>query len=238
MRTVALTAEPKSPIARVSPEILRVPAGPEPVGPKTKGYSASLLTLILLARGPGAEAPAGGLFFESYGLLVEKSRELMTAMAEASREADHFLVMGQGRHHATALEGALKITEMSGVPAAVFETEEAFHGRFHGLSDRSRAVFISASPAQQEMAAAGAEVLSGLGIPAAIFNLSGVLPSPFDLNLPWPPVGSWPELDLLSAIVPFQYWGWHLAKAKGMAPEQMRYPGLSRKLRIKTEAGT
>jgi glucosamine--fructose-6-phosphate aminotransferase (isomerizing) len=53
---------------------------------------------------------------------------------------------------------------MSGVPAAAFETEEAFHGRFHGLSGRSRAIFISASPEEQEMAAAGAGVLSELGV--------------------------------------------------------------------------
>jgi glucosamine--fructose-6-phosphate aminotransferase (isomerizing) len=127
---------------------------------------------------------------------------------------------------------------MSGVPAAAFETEEAFHGRFHGLSGRSRAIFISASPEEQEMAAAGAGVLSELGVGVTIFNLSGGPPSPFDLRLPWPPAGSGPELDLLSAIVPFQYLGWHLAKEKGIVPEKMRYPGLSQKLKIKTRVGT
>jgi hypothetical protein len=68
-------------------------------------------------------------------------------------------------------------------------------------------------------------------------NLSGGTPSPFDLRLPWPPAGSLPELDLLSAIVPFQYLGWHLAREKGIVPEAMRYPGLSQKLKIKTRVG-
>jgi len=53
-----------------------------------------------------------------------------------------------------------------------------------------------------------------------------------------PPSGSRPELDLLSAIVPFQYLGWHLARGKGIVPEKMRYPGLSQKLKIKTRVGT
>ena len=238
MRTITLTAEPESPIARVSSEVLVVPAGPEPVGPKTKGYSGSVLTLLLLAAGKEGKNLEASPFFGSYAFLIEESREIMKTVAVSSRETDHFLVMGQGRHYATALEGALKITEMSGVPAAAFETEEAFHGRFHGLSGRSRAIFISASPEEQGMAAAGAEVLSEFGVGVTIFNLSGGPPSPFDLRLPWPPAGSWPELDLLSAIVPFQYLGWHLAKEKGIVPETMRYPGLSQKLRIKTQVGT
>jgi len=50
--------------------------------------------------------------------------------------------------------------------------------------------------------------------------------------------GSLPDLDLLSAIVPFQYLGWHLAREKGVVPEKMRYPGLSQKLKIKTRVGT
>ena len=238
MRTITLTAEPESPIARHSSEILIIPAGPEPVGPKTKGYSASVLTLLFLAEGPAGGNLEIAPFFDSYGLLIEESRSIMKAAAESWREADHFLVMGQGRHYATALEGSLKITEMSGIPAAAFETEEAFHGRFHGLSGRSRAIFISASPGQQEMAAAGAGVLFELGVAAAIFNLSGAVQSAFDLKLPWPPTGSRPELDLLSAIVPFQYLGWHLAREKGIIPERMRYPGLSQKLMIKTRVGT
>jgi len=238
MRTITLTAEAESPITGVSPEILMVPAGPEPVGPKTKGYTACVLALLLLAAGSAEGNPGFSSFLESYARLIEESREVMKAEAESAREADHFLVMGQGRHYATALEGALKITEMSGVPAAPFETEEAFHGRFHGLSRRSRAIFIAASPGQQEMAADGARVLSELGVAAAILNLSGVLPSSFDLKLAWPPTGSWAELDLLSAIVPFQHFGWHLAKKRGIVPEKMRYPGLSQKLKIKTESGT
>jgi fructoselysine-6-P-deglycase FrlB-like protein len=234
MRTITLTAELKSPIVAVSSEILVFPAGPEPVGPKTKGYSASVLTLLLMAAGAERINLRDFPFLASYSALIEQSSQVMKTLAESSREADHFLVMGQGRHLATAQEGSLKITEMSGIPAAAFETEEAFHGRFHGLSGRSKAIFIVASPDQHEMATAGAGVLAEIGVGTSIFNLSGRPPSPFDLRLPWPLSDSFPELDLLSAIVPFQFLGWHLAREKGIVPENMRYPGLSQRLRIKT----
>lgn len=237
MRTITLTAEPESPIVSVSSETLIIPVGPEPVGPKTKGYSASAFALLLLGR-RGAEVKLrSSPFFDSYGSLIEKSGEAMKTAAKAFRETDYFLVMGQGRHYATALEGALKITEMSGTAAAAFETEEAFHGRFHGLDSKSLAIFITASSDEQEMAAAGAAVLSNLGVRATIFNLCNRLLSPFDLSLPWASVESIPELDVLSAIVPFQFLGWHLAQEKGILPETMKYPGLSQKLKIKTRVG-
>jgi len=54
------------------------------------------------------------------------------------------MVMGQGRHYATALEGSLKLSEICGVAAAAFDTEEAFHGRFHGLGGSSLALFVAA----------------------------------------------------------------------------------------------
>ncbi len=238
MRTVTLTAEEKSPIVPASSNVLVIPAGPEPVGPKTKGYAASVLTLLLLALGEEANHLNFSPFLAGYAALIEESREKVRLLAADSREADYFLIMGQGRHYATALEGSLKITEMSGVPSAGFDTEEAFHGRFHGLSPKSRAVFISSSPAQQEMAAGGAEVLAESGVGVSIINLSSGSESPFDLKLPWPPIGSLLELDLLSAIILFQYLGWHLARGKGIVPENMRYPGLSQKLGIKTRGRT
>jgi fructoselysine-6-P-deglycase FrlB-like protein len=235
MRTITLTAERESPIARASSEILVIPVGPETVGPKTKGYTASVLTLllfILAQAGRKLEVPG---FAQGFHRLIEHSQAACQATAGVFRGVDFVLVAGQGRHWATALEGSLKITEMSGVPAAGFETEEAFHGRFHGLSNRSLAIFITAIPREQEMAVMAAQVLSSLDIGIRILNLGGSSSSAHDLEMPWPQTGPLPELDLLSAIVPFQLLGWHIAREKGVVPEKMRYPGLSQKLQIKTK---
>lgn len=43
-------------------------------------------------------------------------------------------------------------------------------------------------------------------------------------------------LDTLAAVVPFQWLAVHLAQAHGLAPEAMRYPGLSGALAIKLAA--
>jgi glucosamine 6-phosphate synthetase-like amidotransferase/phosphosugar isomerase protein len=214
--------------------MLVIPAGPEAVGPKTKGYMASVLALLLLILGPSGRELRVPRFSAEISSLIGHCKIACEEMARTFRGTDFVMVMGQGRHYATALEGSLKITEMSGIPAAGFETEEAFHGRFHGLSGKSLALFVTAAPDQQEMAAGGAEVLSRLGIGVHILNLGRKPSSPFDCHMPWPASDLLPELDLLGAIVPFQFLAWHLAREKGIVPEKMRYPGLSQKLGIKT----
>ncbi len=234
MRVITVPGDQDSPIATVSSEILVIPVGPEPVGPKTKGYTASVLTLLLMILGASGREVRIPRFSAELSNLIGHCKMACEEMARTFRGTDFVMVMGQGRHYATALEGSLKITEMSGIPAAGFETEEAFHGRFHALSGKSLAMFVTATTDQQGMAAGGAEVLSRLGVGVHILNLGRGPSSPFDCHMPWPTTDPLPELDLLSAIVPFQFLAWHLGREKGIVPEKMRYPGLSQKLGIKT----
>jgi fructoselysine-6-P-deglycase FrlB-like protein len=234
MRAVTLTAERHSPIGRVSQDLVVMPVGPEPVGPKTKGYTASVLTLMLLARTLAGERLEPNGFTAELSHLIAYARGVVAELAEMCEGADFCLAMGQERHYATALEGSLKLSEMSGIAAAAFDTEEAFHGRFHGLGMFSVALFVAATTTQHEMATTGAAVLSDLGVRARILNLAATLPGPHDLPLPWPATHRCPELDLISAIVPFQLLACELAKRKGLTPERMRYPDLAHRLRIKT----
>lgn len=233
-RAVTLTAEPRSPIGTVARELVTFPVGPEPVGPKTKGYTASVLTLFLLAQAlVGAEPDLAG-FTTDLARLIAYARGTVAELAETCEGGDFFMLMGQERHYGTALEGSLKLSEMSGVPAAAFDTEEAFHGRFHGLGMFSIGLFITATPAQYDLARTATEALTDLGIRSRILNLAPSLPGPYDFALPWPATERYPDLDLVSAIVPFQLLACELARRKGIPPERMRYPELSRRLRLAT----
>ena len=233
-RALTFTAGRRSPITRVSEEMVVIPVGPEPVGPKTKGYTASLLALILLAGAVVGREVRLGDFTTELSRLIAYARGVAAELAEVREGCDFFMILGQERHYATALEGSLKISEMSGVAAAAFDTEEAFHGRFHGLSSFSAALFVAGTAAQYDMAAAGAAVLAELGIASRILNLTASLPGPHDLPLPWPATDMCAELDLISAIVPFQLLACELARRRGLSPERMRYPDLSQRLRITT----
>jgi len=234
MRTLVLTAEKDSPIAAVSDNLLLMPVGPENVGPKTKGYTASVLCLLLLVLALAGQKLQAPQLPDGIGRLIEQCEPVIRDLADACARADFIMVLGQERHLGTALEGSLKISEMSGVAAAAFDTEEAFHGRFHGLGPASLAIFVAATPGQYDMALTGARVLSELGVAGRILNLAAGPSSIHDLQLPWPRTDPLPELDLIGAIVPFQLLAWHLAKQKGRVPEKMRYPNLSKKLQLKT----
>ena len=233
-RTLVVTADRRSPIGRLSGEIVVIPVGPEPVGPKTKGYTASVLTLILLAAAMAGQAVHLGEFTDELSRLIAYARGVVAELAEMREGCDFFMILGQERHYATAQEGSLKIAEMSGVAAAAFDTEEAFHGRFHGLSSFSAALFVAGTPAQYDMAGAAAAALADLGIASRILNLTASLPGPHDLPLPWPTTDTCAELDLISAIVPFQLLACELARRRGVSPERMRYPDLAQRLRITT----
>lgn len=233
MRVITLTADPASPISRVSPEKIIIPVGPETVGPKTKGYTASIMTLLLLILAQRDKFFDFSKFIGELSSFIQHSSDVAKTLVGTLDSANFVLIMGQRRHFATALESSLKLTEMSGLSAAVFDTEEAFHGRFHGLHHQSLAFFICSSAQEYELALIGMEVLKGLGISGYIINLSRQNPTYFDFPISWPNSNSLPELDLISAIIPFQFLAYYLAKQRNIIPETMRYPGLSRKLQIK-----
>jgi hypothetical protein len=110
--------------------------------------------------------------------------------------------------------------------------EEAVHGRFHGLGPASLALFVAGTPAQHALATQGAAVLGDLGVPCCVRNPADGRPGPHDLVLPGPVTADAPEPDLISAIVPFPCLAREVGRRRGWPPERMRYPDLSRRLRI------
>lgn len=248
MPAVALTARSDSPFGRVAQRPVIMPIGEEAVGPKTKGYSASLVTLLSLARALArvASAPAplvddASGFAHAFEVRLEAWDAVGAELARRWRGAGHVMMLAGGRHLGTALEATLKIQEMSGVSASAWDTEEGLHGRFHALGPNDVAVFLAASGEDVDLAQAAAEVLVGLGVGALLVEAGGATGArePFAehagvsrLRIPIP-AGAGAEMDLVSCVVPFQYAADHMGRDRGVDPDEMRYPRLSSKLGIK-----
>lgn len=224
---VRITAEAGSPFAALGDGTLVMPIGPEPIGPKTKGYTASLAALAALADhlGAGPDRPPS-----CEAALVALARASAGALVARWPEIDFVLVAAVGPQIGTALEASLKVSEMSGVPAAGFDTEEALHGRLHGLGARSLACFIVGSEEEHDEAVLAARTMRDLGCRTC---LVAAMPDGigFHERLDMAVAG---PLDPIQAIVPFQWLAWALARERGLDPAEMRYPGLSGKLSIKT----
>lgn len=223
-----VTAEARSPFARLGDGAIVIPIGPEPIGPKTKGYTASLAALSAIAdRFAGVEVSTPACEPE----LVEASRAGAEALAGRAGDVDFVLVAGAGAQVGTAMEASLKISEMSGVPSAGFDLEEALHGRLHGLTARSLAIFVVDADAEGGEADLAARTMRQLGCRTCLlghWNATGI-----GFRDAVDGVSSWP-LDPIRAIVPFQWLASALARARGRDPAAMRYPGLSARLSIKT----
>ena len=110
MQTLTLTAEKQSPITEVSDNILFMPVGSETVGPKTKGYTASVLCLLLLVLAFAGRTLQVSRFPDELRCLIDQGDPVAHDLAEARAQTDFIMVLGQERHLGTALEGSLKIS--------------------------------------------------------------------------------------------------------------------------------
>ncbi|RLF24047.1 MAG: hypothetical protein DRN15_03900 [Thermoprotei archaeon] len=150
--TIAITDVPDSPLARSVDKVVSGPGGRDPAIPKTRSYIASLLRCILLALYVGDEK---GYDVSEYLAQVKRIPDLISSTLKATEEKAReiarkykdkfdFFVVGGGPNYATALEGALKLKEMSYINAEAIEAEEAAHGPW--LCFNENMVFITIAP--------------------------------------------------------------------------------------------
>jgi glucosamine--fructose-6-phosphate aminotransferase (isomerizing) len=128
-----------SALAREAHGVLYVHAGPEISVASTKTFTATVTALYLLAlhlgRVRGAIAPETGRRHLADLLelprVVEAALGMEEAVADLARSLDHFrdfLYLGRGLHYPLALEGALKLKELSYIHAEGYAGGEMKHG--------------------------------------------------------------------------------------------------------------
>ncbi len=137
----------ESTMARESDVVLNTVAGPEICVASTKAFTAQLSVLACLAiaagRARGSIPPGREVeLVESLLDLPGKAAELLTRQADVQRlagivaEAGCVLYLGRGAHFPVALEGALKLKEISYIHAEGYAAGEMKHGPI-ALIDRN-----------------------------------------------------------------------------------------------------
>jgi len=133
--------------SRVSDDVIYLHAGPEISVASTKAYTAMLVDLYLFAiylaqrRGTIDTATSASLLAEAFHLptlmdAVLREEPKMRALAQRYYGAQHFLYLGRGVNYPTALEGALKLKELSYIHAEGTAAGEMKHGT-NALIDES-----------------------------------------------------------------------------------------------------
>jgi glucosamine--fructose-6-phosphate aminotransferase (isomerizing) len=145
-----------SSIDRESDATIYVYAGPEIAVASTKAYTAQLLSLLLFAlflgkkRGALAENTFGELTNELQSIpqkmqWILDNHESLKACSEKFSDVSHFLYLGRNYNYPNALEGALKLKELSYIHAEGCGAGEMKHGPIALIDDTFPVVCLAPS---------------------------------------------------------------------------------------------
>jgi glutamine---fructose-6-phosphate transaminase (isomerizing) len=152
-RVAGLVNAVGSSIARESESGVYLHAGPEIGVASTKAFTSQLVALLLIGLYIGqhrgaSRAVARRLIRELNRLpeLLERTLELNEAvrvLAYAYAHASNFLYLGRGAHFPVALEGALKLKEISYIHAEGYPAAEMKHGPIALIDEAMPVVFLA-----------------------------------------------------------------------------------------------
>jgi glucosamine--fructose-6-phosphate aminotransferase (isomerizing) len=153
-KTLAVVNVPTSSIARLADAVAPTLAGPEIGVASTKGFTCQLAAMAALAmglakaRGTLSEADESAFVAEliaTPGLLAEalKLEPLVEKIAHKLAQARDVLYLGRGACYPLAMEGALKLKELSYIHAEGYAAGELKHGPI-ALIDEAMPVIVLA----------------------------------------------------------------------------------------------
>jgi len=146
---VTLTDPIDTPVAKAGDLPVLLSACDEQIGPKTRGYTATLLSLVLMALEVKSDTyvyyardlEALCQIIEQYPSYINVCENFFEKHMESIKKARHYLFVGKGVSGKAADECALKVLETLCYPASGYEFEEFLHGPVF-CADETMAVFF------------------------------------------------------------------------------------------------
>ncbi len=144
---------PESSLVRESDLVLMTHAGPEIGVASTKAFTTQLVALLLLVITAGRRHSLHG---ELEKILVEQLTNLPTRinkvleldakikkLAKHYGDKQHALFLGRGIHHPVAMEGALKLKEITYIHAEAYPAGELKHGPIALVDDKIPVIAVA-----------------------------------------------------------------------------------------------
>jgi glucosamine--fructose-6-phosphate aminotransferase (isomerizing) len=207
-------------------------AGPEIGVASTKAFTTSVVDQYLLACYLGwqrsvdsARQPVNAKDLAFLPNLVSRVLEpnpLYDELANLFHHCEHFLYLGRGINYPVALEGALKLKEISYIHAEGYPAGEMKHGPIALIDEQMPVVCIAAQdPVYDKMISQIEQVKARNGIVIAVATEGDtVIPAKADYVL-WIPDAPALLTPVLTAI-PLQRLAYHLAIRRGCDVDQPR----------------
>lgn len=234
MRSAAIVNATESTIAREVDVVWPIHCGPEIGVASTKAFTAQVSVLIALAiaaaraRGRIDEAEevrlvkvllgAPRLMAEAIGL-----EDAISAIAADIAKARDVLYLGRGPMSALALEGALKLKEISYIHAEGYAAGELKHGPIALVDDQTPIIILAPYDAWFEKSASNmSEVMARGGQVVFITDTEGARHAPDGAKVVVTAPSSDPLISTLVMAAPIQLLAYHVAVQKGADVDQPR----------------
>ena len=221
-----------SSIARESDAGIYTHAGPEIGVASTKAFTSQLVALslitLLLARKKDMSLVDGKNICLELEVIPDKIKKILTLndeiekIANEFKNATNFLYLGRGYNFPVALEGALKLKEISYIHAEGYPAAEMKHGPIALIDENMPAVFIAPKDSTYEKIISNIEEVKARGgrIIAIASENDDEIDNLVDYSIKIPDTIR--MLMPLLTVVPLQLLAYHIAVKKGLNVDQPR----------------
>ncbi len=230
--SLAICNVPESSLIRESDLALLTRAGPEIGVASTKAFTTQLVSLMTLVIALGrrfklTEALEQKITSELFALpgKIEKVLQLddtIKQLAEQFAEKEHALFLGRGTHYPIAMEGALKLKEISYIHAEAYPAGELKHGPLALIDAEMPVIVVAPNNSLLEKLKSNMQEVSARGGQLIVF-MDETLASSNDVNvqiIKVPQVEN--ELAPVVYTIPLQLLSYHVAVLKGTDVDQPR----------------
>lgn len=233
-RMLGITNRPESSLARLIPHIIDTRAGIEIGVAATKTFTAQVMAFYFLALDLAYRRktlPLAKIDSILTGLrqlpaqiesVLESQERYIEELAHAFNDTTDFIYLGRGINFPIALEGALKLKEISYIHAEGYPAGEMKHGPIALLDAKVPVVAIAMPGSVYDKVLSNAQEAK-----ARDAQLIGVVPmgdpeaeDTFDELLPVPSVDE--LLSPVLTVIPLQLLAYHIAARRGLDVDQPR----------------
>jgi glutamine---fructose-6-phosphate transaminase (isomerizing) len=232
-KVIAITNVVGSRVTRESDGVIYTHAGPEIGVAATKTFTAQIAALTVLAlklaqaKGMLSDERVGSLFEELSHIpeIVETilaDLSDLNGAAQAFVEARSSLFLGRGFGVPVAMEGALKLKEISYIHAEAYPAGEMKHGPIALITDDMPVVVVATQGRVYEKVVSNIQEVRARGASIIVVATAGDedIAKHADHILAIPAVSE--VLSAIPATVPLQLLSYHIAKARGCNVDQPR----------------
>ncbi|MEX3021224.1 SIS domain-containing protein [Kluyvera sp. STS39-E] len=245
LQTVGVTSKPRSELATTADRFVLLDIGEERVGYVTKGYVATILTLMLMglrhARAVNAiddarEQKELAILREAVnaiGSIIDSTEAFFSRWQAELTASPRFTSIGYGPAIGVCMEMATKFTETVRVPSQGIEMEVFMHGPYFEINPQHRLFFLDIpSVARERLALLREYEQRHTQYVYTVTPEASNDPHTLALNVKTPET----VLPLLM-VIPFQILAHHIAEAKGNNLPQRIFTDFGVAVKSKTKPG-